>query len=187
MRKPKGIKITSRSSSITNAFIQAIIPVRTWTEAEMDGALAIFGQERPRLFCVYCGDKASDWDHLRPLVRNKMPTGYIHELRNYVPSCNTCNQSKGGSDWEVWFRSETANSPTRRRVTELDLKLQRLKLYVDWGKVTPLILSKLCDENSLDAYFDVLKEIQDDLVKAQLLASELQRTIQKSLNAVSEA
>jgi hypothetical protein len=53
-----------------------------------------------------------NWDHLRPLVKNKLPTGYISEIRNLVPSCGPCNQSKGASDWRAWMRGKARGSPT---------------------------------------------------------------------------
>jgi len=45
----------------------------------------------------------TDWDHLRPLVRNRRPTGFISEIKNLVPSCGPCNQSKGAADWKAWM------------------------------------------------------------------------------------
>jgi len=38
------------------------------------------------LQCSYCGTPATEWDHLRPLVMNKKPTGYISEIHNLVPA-----------------------------------------------------------------------------------------------------
>ena len=45
-------------------------------------------------------------DHLRPLVKDKEPTGYISEIHNLVPSCGKCNQSKGNKEWKAWMRRD---------------------------------------------------------------------------------
>src|SRR5437773_5742088 len=79
--------MVSRKSSITNAFVNAIIPVVPPTVNEIEEALRILEMEPDDLRCAYCGDKASEWDHLRPLVKGRRPTGYISEIGNLVPSC----------------------------------------------------------------------------------------------------
>ena len=81
------LKITSRTSSITNSFVQAIIPNVKPTETELEEALAVLGMSLKNRSCVYCGVSATDWDHLRPLVKYKRPTGFLNEARNLVPSC----------------------------------------------------------------------------------------------------
>src|SRR5438132_2839296 len=108
---PVPVKITDRISSITNAFISSIIPVILPTEAEAERSLAILALDPADLRCAYCGDKASEWDHLRPLVVKQRPTGYISEIRNLVPSCGKCNQSKGNKEWRVWISSGARHSP----------------------------------------------------------------------------
>ena len=101
MKFRKPLTITSRSSSITNCFVQAIIRSIEPTDAEVDEALAVLGMSREERSCVYCGATATDWDHLRPLVKDRRPTGYINQIRNLVPSCGPCNQSKSGADWRM--------------------------------------------------------------------------------------
>jgi 5-methylcytosine-specific restriction endonuclease McrA len=49
--------------------------------------------------CAYCGDAATQRDHVIPLVR-----GGSHTLDNLVPACGPCNRSKGDkllNEWEV--------------------------------------------------------------------------------------
>ena len=182
VRRPAAAKITDRSSTITNVFIQAIIPKRTSSNAEIDKALAILGQKKPSLTCVYCGVRASDWDHLRPLVRNKKPTGYIHEVRNYVPACGVCNQSKGGSDWEKWMLGSAKNSPARRNIDGIEARACRLRAFVEWGQVQPISIPELCNGKKLEDYWSVLEKLQADLKAAQALAAEIGREVQKRLD-----
>ena len=99
------MSVTGRSSSITNAFIDAIIPAVDPTEEEKLEALRILQIDPKDIRCAYCGDKATEWDHLRPIITIQEPTGYITEIANLVPSCGKCNQSKGnhtgGSGWRA--------------------------------------------------------------------------------------
>jgi len=95
---PTPMKITGRSSSITNAFINSIIPVIQPSESEVKKALEILGMGLDSFQTAYCGSIASEWDHLRPLVMKQKPTGYISEIHNLVPSCGKCNQSKGNKE-----------------------------------------------------------------------------------------
>ncbi|ELP5730790.1 hypothetical protein QTV44_004103 [Vibrio vulnificus] len=73
-KMPKPMKITGRSSSITNSFINSIIPVVEPTNEEVKTALHILGMTLEKFECSYCGSTATEWDHLRPLVLDKKPT-----------------------------------------------------------------------------------------------------------------
>ena len=108
---PKPVRITGRSSSITNSFVNGVIPVVVPSEAEVREALEILGMLE-RVTCSYCGDTSTEWDHLRPLVDKQRPTGYISEIHNLVPACGKCNQSKGNKHWLTWMRSTARLSPT---------------------------------------------------------------------------
>lgn len=134
-RMPTPMKITGRSSSITNAFINSIIPVRHPTGSEVKYALEILEQDPGDVRCVYCGDTSTEWDHLHPLVIDKKPTGYISEIQNLVPSCGKCNQSKGNKEWKIWMTSNARLSPKSRGISDIDDKIKRLEAYE--GTFTP--------------------------------------------------
>src|ERR1700761_377168 len=102
-RMPTPVKITGRTSTITNSFVNGIVPYVYPTEEEVAEALDILGLDADDLRCAYCGDRSTEWDHLRPLVTGKRPTGYIGEIANLVPSCSKCNQSKGARNWREWM------------------------------------------------------------------------------------
>ena len=104
----------SRKSSITNAFVSALVPVIPPSLAEIEEALRILGMDPGDVRCAYCGDKSSEWDHLRPLVLKRRPTGYVSEIANLVPSCGKCNQSKRNTEWREWMVSAVPLSPTAR-------------------------------------------------------------------------
>src|SRR5207237_18415 len=119
-------------SSITNAFVSAIIPVVFPTEADLAEALAILEMTPDNLRCAYCGDQYTEWDHLRPLVEGQQPTGYISEIANLVPSCGKCNQSKGKKPWREWMLSSAPCSPRSRGVHDLSRRILRLEQYERW-------------------------------------------------------
>src|SRR4030042_5456673 len=103
---PTPMTISGRSSSITAAFVSAIIPQIEPTDEEVKTALDILQMSPDNVSCAYCGAQATEWDHLRPLVANQKPTGFISEIRNLVPSCGKWNQSKGNKYWMDWSESE---------------------------------------------------------------------------------
>lgn len=171
MRKP--LKITSRSSSITNAFVQAIIPFDPPSEADKAEVLAHFGQSADEMKCVYCGDRANDWDHLLPLVRNKRPTGMFSGKGNVVPACGLCNQSKSGSDWESWMRGPAKRSPTSRGVHNLDERIERLARYTQLYRRPGVQLEKLVEADLWRAYWEKLDELHKSLKEAQMIADAI--------------
>jgi hypothetical protein len=135
------------------------------------------------LRCAYCGEATTDWDHLRPLVKKKRPTGYISEIRNLVPSCGPCNQSKGASDWRVWMTGKARGSPTTRNVAGVQERIARLASFEAWGNVRPIefkgLVSKAAWEGywrQLDAVLDSMREAQ---VKAAIVRGEIMAAIAK--------
>lgn len=183
MKFRKLLKITSRSSSITNCFVQAIIPNIDPSEEEYDEALSILDMSRSTLSCVYCGAPTTDWDHFRPLVRKRKPTGYISEIRNLVPSCGPCNQSKGGQDWRKWMTGSAKGSPKTRGVRELDVRIKRLEAFEAWGSLMPLPLEELADRHIWEMHWKRLDELHELLKLAQahaiIVREKIAATIQE--------
>ncbi len=132
---PNPVRITGRSSSITNSFVNGIIPVVPPTVAEVQEALEIL-EMADGVRCAYCGDGSSEWDHLRPLVEKQRPTGYISEIYNLVPACGKCNQSKGNKPWRTWMFSAAPRSPLSRGVVDLQARAARLERFEQWAEPT---------------------------------------------------
>ncbi|MEJ1089056.1 HNH endonuclease [Microbacterium sp. Mu-80] len=132
---PDAVRITGRSSSITNSFVNGIVPIIKPTAEQVDEALAVLGME-DGVVCAYCGDTATEWDHLRPLVREQKPTGYIHEIHNLVPACGKCNQSKGNQEWRTWMFGPARLSPATRGIAGLAQRAEVLERYAQWGEPT---------------------------------------------------
>jgi hypothetical protein len=125
-RMPTPVKITGRTSSITNSFVNGVIPAITPSNEEIALALEVLGMDALDVRCAYCGDPATEWDHLNAIVRRKRPTGYISEIHNLVPACGKCNQSKGNKLWREWMFGPSPLSPASRGVGDIEDRAERL-------------------------------------------------------------
>jgi len=177
MKFRKPLKITQRVSSVTNSFVQAIIPWVEPTSEELEEALGILGMTLATISCAYCGGNASDWDHLRPLVKAKRPTGFISEIKNLVPACGNCNQSKGGADWQVWIVGAARGAPKQRGIADLDDRIEKLRRYEEWGDLTPLPLREWAGPELWDAHWQNLIELESRMQQAQLHALKINAAI----------
>lgn len=142
---PKPVRISARSSSITNSFVNGIIPVVVPTSDEVRRALEILGM-LDHVACAYCGDPFTEWDHLRPLVKDKKPTGHISEIHNLVPACGKCNQSKGNKPWREWMFGPAALSPQTRGKSDLKERAARLEAYEAWMPPTRVNFEELAGD-----------------------------------------
>jgi HNH endonuclease len=174
---PSSQSITGRSSSIRNAFVAAIIPITKPSAADVESVLQILGLSSDDVRCSYCGDKATEWDHLRPLVSGGKPTGYPSSIRNLVPACGKCNQSKGKSDWKVWMCGNARLSPTAKGVFNVADKVRRLEEYERWAMCKPLRIAELVDRLCWDKYYELQKEILAKMREAQETADILRKQI----------
>ena len=179
-RMPTPMKITGRSSSITNSFINSIIPVIMPTEEQVHKSLEILGMDKETFECSYCGATASEWDHLRPLVVNKQPTGYISEIHNLVPACGKCNQSKGNKPWSKWMISDAKLSPKSRKVNDLEQRMLRLKAYEQWGQPTIVDFEAIIGKEKWQQHWANWEKIQSIMRHSQILATEINITVAKS-------
>lgn len=178
-RMPKPVRITGRTSSITNSFVNGIIPVVLPTEDEVRQALTILDMLE-NVDCAYCGDTYTEWDHLRPLVVGKQPTGYISEIHNLVPACGKCNQSKGNKPWREWMLSQAALSPRRRGVPDLDTRIQRLSSYEEWMPPTVLDFSQLLAPELWAKHWRNYEEIIALMRHAELTAAAIREAVKQS-------
>ena len=174
------MKITGRSSSITNSFINSIIPVIEPTNDQVKEALDILGMDHESFQCAYCGSNASEWDHLRPLVLNKQPTGYISEIHNLVPACGKCNQSKGNKPWENWIVSDAKLSPKSREIQDLELRIQRLTAYENWCVPTKVNFESIVGKVKWQQHWANWESVQSTMREAQVLATEINQIVAKS-------
>ena len=181
MKFRKPLKITSRTSSITNAFVQAIIPSAEPSAAEEAEALSILGMTLKTRRCVYCGDPATDWDHLRSYVRKKEPSGYVNDIRNIVPSCGPCNQSKSGTEWKAWMQGLAPGSPKTRGIENLDQRIRLIEKFEAWGNVEPLPIRECVGEEEWRSYWERCDTINAQLREAQVQADRIKNKLTAAL------
>jgi HNH endonuclease len=176
---PTPMTITGRSSTITNAFVNSLIPVVFPSEAEVVEALTVLGMAPGDVRCAYCGDPYTEWDHLHPLVIDQKPTGYISELANLVPSCGKCNQSKGKKSWREWMRSTAPRCPGARGVPDLESKIARLQAYENWREPKCVNFEAIVGREMWSQHWKNWDEMRQQMRKSQLHADLLKQEILK--------
>lgn len=180
-RMPSVQTMVSRKSSITNAFVSAIIPVIPPTCEEIEGALRLLGMEPADARCAFCGDKATEWDHLRPLVLNRRPTGYVSEIANLVPACGKCNQSKGNKPWRDWMTSTVRLSPTGRALAGVSDRIARLEAYEQWRSPTRVDFESVLGRDGWEHYWSLCEAVIEQLRLCQRVADTVRVQIGESL------
>lgn len=166
-RMPRPVKITGRISSVTNSFVNGIIPIIEPTEDEVLAVLDVLEMKPDDVRCAYCGDPSTEWDHFKPIVANKRPTGFISEIANLVPACGKCNQSKSGSCWLTWINGPAPRSPKTRGIPNLNRKIRCLERFessferrkIDFQTVVPAKLWRAHWENH-DKLAQMMRESQ---------------------------
>jgi hypothetical protein len=181
------LKITGRTSSVTNSFVQAIIPNVKPTEAELEEALNVLGMSLQNRRCVYCGVSATDWDHLRPLVKHKRPTGFLNEAQNLVPSCAPCNQSKSGANWKEWMEGLAPGAPRSKGVQDIAERIAVLEKFEQWGNLTSFPIEEVIGAEKWKEYWGALQEIHDKMQAAQIIAEQIQKFVQQRYAEVRAA
>jgi hypothetical protein len=178
------MKITGRSSSITNAFINSIIPVVVPRAEEVQQALEMLGMTPETFQCAYCGSAASEWDHLRPLVKDKKPTGYISEIHNLVPSCGKCNQSKGNKEWKAWMLSTAKLSPTARGIKDIPERVKRLEAYENSKAPTKMDFASIVGQEVWARHQANLERVQSLMRESQELAAKINAEVAHAYKAL---
>ena len=180
-RMPSFQTMVTRKSSITNAFVNSVIPVIPPTLDEIEEALSILGMDPSNVRCAYCGDNNSEWDHLRPLVINHRPTGFISEISNLVPSCGKCNQSKGNKPWREWMQSSKGLSPSARGIADVATRITRLDNYERWRSPTIIDFEEVLGRDAWEQYWLLWEKINAELRKCQDVADSIRNQIIEAL------
>lgn len=172
-RMPAVQTTMSRKSNITNAFVNAVVPVHVPTHEEIDEALRILEQDVDDVRCVYCGDRSSEWDHLRPLVMGRRPTGYVSEIGNLVPACGKCNQSKGNKHWREWMLSNAKLSPTGRGLAGVERRMALLETYERWQPPVKIDFEGIVGKEEWEQYWAMCEGVIEEMRKCQEVADGL--------------
>jgi hypothetical protein len=173
--------MVTRKSSITNAFVNSVIPVVQPTLDEIEEAFSILGMDPANVLCAYCGDKNTEWDHLRPLVLNHRPTGYISEIANLVPSCGKCNQSKGNKHWREWMQNGKGLSPSGRGIADVAERIARLDSYEKWQSPIIIDFEGILGRDEWEQYWLLWENINAEMRKCQEVADSIRDHISEAL------
>lgn len=179
-------RIRTRLSAVTNSFVQAILPGSAPTEAQMSQTLRQLGQSWTNRSCVYCGARSTDFDHFQAIVRGRRPSGYLNEARNLVPACGTCNQSKGSRDWRDWMLGEAKNSPTSRKIPDIEERLELLDAFAEWASCRAGDLVRHVEPQLWRSYWNKLDQIESLMLNAQVEADRVRRQIEEGLAAAND-
>ena len=182
MKRKKPLKITSRVSSVTNGFVQSIIPHAEPCAVQSQQVLTALGIDPERPTCVYCGAAARHWDHLKPLVAKKRPTGYLNIASNRVPACDECNTSKSGHPWRSWIVGSAKGSPASRGVPDLTARIEKLDAFEAMFGVEPIDLEAIMGTDLWNQYWSMRQEIEERMFEAQNLADEIRSRITAALS-----
>ena len=142
---PRKTKISGRKTTLTAAFANALLPRKEMGNSEKRTVLRALEIDPDNVKCAYCGDQASEWDHLRPIISGKRPTGWITEAANLVPACGKCNQSKGKKPWKDWMQGGARNSPASRNIPDLKRRIELLDRFIASFPETRVDLSPIED------------------------------------------
>lgn len=177
---PKAVTIMGRSSSITNSFVNGIIPVIKPSEDEVLHAIKILHQKYDDVRCVYCGDKMTEWDHLYPLIMDKHSTGYITEIANLVPACGKCNQSKGNTNWKEWMLGNATLSPKKREIPDLNARIEIIDNYEKIFPKTKINLEEKVGPELWNEYWKQYDKILSEMKHAQSIMYRIKRNALES-------
>jgi 5-methylcytosine-specific restriction endonuclease McrA len=183
-------KPSGRSSSVTNAFFNGIIPYVKPTESDYEDIISkklVELDKDKNYLCVYCGEnKANSWDHIRPLIVDKRPSGYIHEISNLIPACSSCNSSKGNKWVDDFF--ETSKRLKKIPKDVLEERKKKVKTYMDYFENKYGVIKIPFEEfpkdlaNEFEEYVKSLEEIHQKLKDATKKSDILHESLMEYIN-----
>lgn len=171
-----------RWSTITGSFAAALVLFDAYDEAAARAAIADLGQDPDGdLQCVYCGEAAATWDHIEPKVKNRRPTGHGHHIRNLVPSCRHCNETKSGNGWRTHIAKVAPDA--------MKTRIARIEKFLGTGGVAPVSQKEFeaVGGKKLTRFYAILDEVESLLREADLLADDIRSRLQAARSSVPAA
>jgi hypothetical protein len=148
-----------------------------YLQSKAEEALELLGQPKTGpLSCVYCGAPAATWDHLHNTVRKGRFSGYGHRIFNLVPACRTCNERKGGKNWQTFFKTiETSDRQER---------IARLEAFSARAEEEQFSWDQICREFPAQAaqYDELITRLRNLLAEGDRVAIEIRDSVQANLS-----
>ena len=181
-KMPTKSNLKGRTSTINNAFTISITPYIRPTEEEFYQMYKKLKLEPSK--CAYCLNEATTTDHLKPLVKNGLPTGYITNIKNLVPCCSSCNSSKGSKNFSDWYLQEkNKNRLYAMEFTDKQIE-ERYNIICKYEKELdkPLDYEKILGKKLYNEYKERIEVMNKLLKKNQEFCDTLKEKIEKNLN-----
>ncbi len=166
-------EIIKRDSTLRHQYIKGMLGKNTMNKKQQKEHYEQYNIDINK--CAYCGENANTLDHIFGLVNDKVFSGYTNDISNLIPSCSSCNSSKGNKDWDRWIESTTIprtiyvrnNSGFEERILKIKKYIQKNKTKDK--KISYDLLEKI-NKNAL--YFDKqmtikLEELDEIFTKHQ--------------------
>ncbi len=182
-KMPTKSDLKGRSSTMSNAFAISITPYIVPSEEEVRASYNMLQIQEGQ--CAYCLGEGNAKDHLKPLVKAGMPTGYITAINNLVPCCSRCNSSKGAKTFEEWYLSpENLARLKKRGLSDSDVE-QRFKIISRYESQIekPLDYEALVGTELWEQYQERRQSLLDRLKKDQEFCDMLSSIIVQKMKA----
>lgn len=115
--------------------------------------------------CTYCEDKATEWDHLRPVISNQEPTGYITEITNPIPLVASATSQRenpiGARGWKETHGFHQTAEASAIPTTELSAS-PHMRLGVSQRKSTSLQLSVPSCGSAIERWLKLHERVEGD-------------------------
>lgn len=110
---------SNRNGMLKSSMVKALAPYDTFHKAKYQEMLSILDQNAENLRCVYCNAEAAEWNHLEPILQNKIPTGLaIRSAIAYLRVPVAIGQNLRKS-WDAFLRERTGENDDTRKASIL--------------------------------------------------------------------
>jgi hypothetical protein len=158
-------KIMGRKRTFANAFASALAPHDSYTVTVVADAIRDLGQDpEADLLCVYCGELAATWDHVFNRVVKGDFSGHGHRIRNLVPCCRSCNESKGQKLWRDYL--DVLDPPDK------DIRIARMSKFLSTPAANPVGTEAMRHKAGaeLERFLEIRSQVFDLMAEADRLA-----------------
>ncbi|MDD4974381.1 MAG: hypothetical protein PHY93_08505, partial [Bacteriovorax sp.] len=190
-------------------FIKSKIPYISANESDLQMRYSLFfddtsSKDHPK--CFYCEEQQTEWDHLiSPLKKKKdleddqdQASGYFHEVNNLIPSCHSCNSSKGNTHFEDWMLSTSVKAKhnlIRKHIksgleaplaeVRIKEKIALIKSVLDKNPPTKIDFETLLKDNlELTSKESELKRLQLEISKISKEASRIAQSLSEHYSKI---